>query len=239
MKYSKLKIFSLFPCGFLLAGFLYSGIYLYFRYDNWIEHNDFSKYINYSTGFVYNGHKVHLMSQYEGDYHFAPVEVLTRPGRCAEEKFWEIKQPKGSPYPEHWKLPAPDKDWQRVLQIGKSRSITAYSELQRISAANQTLPSGKLAATMIKLWDPQLRTFIRSEPRAIIDLPSYAINKIGHYQIRVVVTKDGKVGRARIFRTGEIEKSIEEIIQYTLYCPAKDGFDYLESAYEYQIWACG
>lgn len=89
---------------------LYSGIYLYIRHNDWIEHDEFSIYINYSTGYVYNGHKVHLKRQYEDDFHFAPVEQITRPGRWAEEMICELRKPNGSPSPEKWRLPQPDRD---------------------------------------------------------------------------------------------------------------------------------
>jgi hypothetical protein len=133
MSYSKLKIFGLFVAGLFLAGLLYSGAYIYLRNDDWIDHDPKFKFVNYSTGYVYDGHEVELKRQYRECFKFDSIEGLTLPGRMIEKKYWEIKNPKGSHFPKEWELPDPDKDWNKVLNIGKSRSETAYSELQRIS----------------------------------------------------------------------------------------------------------
>lgn len=145
-----------------MAGLLYSGIYMYLRNDDWIDHDAKSKFVNYSTGYVYDGHKVELMHQYQDNYNFAAIERFTLPGRLTEKAYWEAKNPKGTAYPKDWKLPNPDEDWNKVLRIGKSRSEIAYSMLQKISKFNKNLPSGKLAITMLGLWDPLLRTYISS-----------------------------------------------------------------------------
>lgn len=236
---SKIRKIIISPSFFFCIVLLYIGIYIYFRHDNWIEHDNFSRYINYSTGFVYNGHKVHLANQYACDYHYAPVELITRPARWAEEKFWEIKQPKGSKYPKDWKLPLPDKDWYTVLQIGKSRSVTAYSELQTISKSNKDLPSGKLAATMLKLWDPILRTYISSEPRIVIKEQDIVPESIGHYSINIVVKTDGKVQSITLTNPAPPFELQREVMMHELYCPAKDGSDYIESQLSYIRMVCG
>ncbi|HEY7162301.1 MAG TPA: hypothetical protein VH815_13630, partial [Acidobacteriota bacterium] len=61
----------------------------------------------------------------------------------------------------------------------------------------------------------------------------------GFYKINVFVKKDGTVGRASMRREDEKRNEAEEIIEHTLYCPAKDGVDYLDTEYEFQIWVCG
>ena len=60
MKSSKLKIFAFFVGGVFFAGVLYSGIYTYLRNDDWIDHDAKWKFVNYSTGYVYDGHEVEL-----------------------------------------------------------------------------------------------------------------------------------------------------------------------------------
>jgi hypothetical protein len=237
MKSSKSKIFTFFLGGFFLAGLLYSGIYIYLRTDDWIDHDAKSKFVNYSTGYIYDGHQVELKRQYRECFKFESIEGLTLPGRLIEKTYWEIKNPKGSHFPKEWKLPDPDKDWSKVLNIGKSRSETAYSELQKISNTNKNFPSGKLAAIMLDLWDPHLRTFLLSEPIAVIELPLYGTQGIGIHDIDVLVKKDGTVGKAAVSRNGKQETV--EIIQHTLYCPAKNIEDYSESNFKRMRIVCG
>jgi hypothetical protein len=239
MKTSKKKIFILFLAGIFCACLLYSAIYIYLRNDNWMEHCAKSKFVSYSRGYVYDGHSVELMQQYQDNYNFASIEGFTIPGRLIEKTYWELKFPKASTYPEEWKLPNPDKDWNKVLKIGRSRSETAYSELQRISKSNKDLPSGKLATTMVELWDPLLKTFISSSPRKVTDIPWYAINGVGIYHVKIQVKKDGTVTKASMYRNDDQQKEAEEIIKHTLYCPAKDGQDYLEAEYTTGMFVCG
>lgn len=148
------------------------------------------------------------------------------------------QKPKGIPFAQEWKLPDPDRDWNKVLQLGKSKSETAYSELQKISKNNKDLPSGKLAATTLQLWDPLLRTFISSSPREIRDIPSYVIDEAGIYHIKVLVKKDGTAANVSMNLDDKHQKAEEEVMMHTLYCPAKDGADYLEAEWAMNIFAC-
>jgi hypothetical protein len=237
MKSRKLKILAFFAAGIFLSVLIYSSVYVYFRNDDWIDHDTHWKFVNYSTGYVYDGHSVELKRQYQDN--FASIEGFTLPGRLIEKRFWEIKHPRGTPYPKEWKLPEPDKDWNKVLQIGKSRSETAYLELQKISESNKDLPSGKLAAKMIEVWDPMLKTYISSSPREITDIPWYAFDGIGIYRVKVLVKKDGMVAKASMYREDHKQVAAEAIIRHTLYCPAKDSQDYLEAEYEGGMLVCG
>jgi hypothetical protein len=91
---------------------------------------------------------------------------------------------------------------------------------------------------MIKMWDPLLRTFVSSSPREITDIPEYALKTAGFYRIKIQVKKDGTVANASLQLDDQRQATAEEIVRHTLYCPAKDGQDYLESDYSIGIIAC-
>lgn len=101
MKPGKTKIFIFFLAGISLTFLIYSAIYIYLRNDDWMEHNAKSKFINYSTGYVYDEHTVELKRQYRDYFDFSSIEGFTLPGRLIEKKYWEIKNPKGSHLPKN------------------------------------------------------------------------------------------------------------------------------------------
>lgn len=111
--------------------------------------------------------------------------------------------------------------------------------METISKANKDVPSGKLAATMLKLWDPLLRTYISNKPRIVVEEQNLVSESIGHYWIKIVVKGDGTVKNITLTNPSPPFELQREVMMHELYCPAKDGSDYIEGELSYIRMVCG